>query len=70
MREVPTRLRPALSRLAPKQPVETSGKRGRRLLQRNFVKAPAAHMHEETGHGGPFGVAARVGALGTGLPAA
>ena len=69
MRGVPSRLRPTLSRLAPERPLKVPGKHGQSLAERNFVKAPPAHLHEETGHGGPFGVAAHVGALGTGLPA-
>lgn len=70
MRGVPSRLRPALSRLAHERAFELSGEHDRSLPQRDFVKAPTARMHQETGHGRPFGAAAHVGALGTSLPAA
>lgn len=70
MRGVPSCLRPTLSRLAPEQPLETPGGQGGGIPQRKLVKAPTAHLHEESAHGRPFGVAAHVGALGTSLPAA
>lgn len=70
IREVPSDLRPALSRLAHEHPLEMSGKHGGGFSQRDFAKAPTAHLHEETVHGGPFGVAADVGAVRTGQPAA